>query len=130
MDNSFPAPRATVGLLLYSGSGHISWAGAPALAAGQTQGSCRRCATCLLTWSGELLLEPAVRRHLAPEVIASGWLGYAPASHEQIEGAEKRLGVTLPPSYRAFLLVSNGWRDTGHFIERLWGAGEISWHAD
>lgn len=31
-----------------------------------------------------------------------------PASEEDIAGAEARLGVGLPPSYRSFLLISNG----------------------
>jgi hypothetical protein len=35
--------------------------------------------------------------------------------------------VVLPPSYRAFLRVSNGWRCTSPFIDRLWSTEEIEW---
>src|SRR6476661_5080065 len=63
------------------------------------------------------------------EVIASGWLGYPPANDEQIEATEKRLGLTLPPSYKSFLKVSNGWRVIDQFINRLWPVEEIDWLA-
>jgi hypothetical protein len=36
------------------------------------------------------------------------WLGYEPAGEEAVRAAEERLGVRLPPSYRNFLLTSNG----------------------
>jgi hypothetical protein len=39
---------------------------------------------------------------------ASGWLGHDPASEDEVLAAEQRLGVRLPPSYRNFLLASNG----------------------
>jgi hypothetical protein len=84
----------------------------------------------LAEWSDALLRSPAVRERLPPEVVASGWLGYPPATGEQLAQAEARLGVTLPPSYRAFLATSNGWRLTGHFIDRLWSAQEITWFRD
>jgi hypothetical protein len=45
---------------------------------------------------------------LAPEAIQHGTLLREPASEEDIVIAERRLGVTLPPTYRAFLLCSNG----------------------
>ncbi|MGO8672925.1 MAG: SMI1/KNR4 family protein [Capsulimonadaceae bacterium] len=41
------------------------------------------------------------------------YLGHPGASEEQIAAAEARLGVTLPPSYRAFLMQSNGWAEMG-----------------
>ncbi|HZG65791.1 MAG TPA: HEAT repeat domain-containing protein, partial [Herpetosiphonaceae bacterium] len=65
---------------------------------------------------------------LPPEVIAAGWLGYPGATEEQIAAAEARLGTTLPPSYRDFLKVSNGWRMTTSFIERLRSTEEIEWY--
>ena len=37
-----------------------------------------------------------------------GWTGREPATEDAIAAAEQRLGVRLPPSYRSFLLVSNG----------------------
>src|SRR5438445_461462 len=39
---------------------------------------------------------------------ARGSVLRAPASEEDIERVEERLEVRFPPSYRAFLLVSNG----------------------
>jgi hypothetical protein len=63
------------------------------------------------------------------EVLASGWLGYPPATDMQIEATEKRLGLALPPSYTSFLKVSNGWRAIDDFINRLWPVEEINWLA-
>ena len=40
---------------------------------------------------------------------------------------ERRLGRTLPPSYRGFLAVSNGWRRTTPFIEQVYSAGEVDY---
>lgn len=62
-----------------------------------------------------------------PDVIASEWLGYPGASEEQIATAEIRLGVKLPPDYRAFLQATNGWRYIGPFIPRMWGAEDLNW---
>jgi hypothetical protein len=47
----------------------------------------------------------------AERVLASGWLGYPGATEAQIAAAEARLGKSLPPDYRQFLLLTNGWRD-------------------
>jgi len=46
-------------------------------------------------------------------VVASGWLGFPGATEAETAAAEAHLGVTLPPSYRAFLRVSNGWHRPG-----------------
>ncbi len=62
-------------------------------------------------------------------VVASGWLGYSGATDEQLAALETRLGVTLPPSYRAFLSVSNGWRNTSPFIDRVLPTEEVDWFA-
>jgi hypothetical protein len=78
--------------------------------------------------SRAVLASPYVERfELPPEVIESGWLGYPPATDEQIAAAEARLGVTLPPSYKTFLKVTNGWRQTGGAVERLLPVEEIDW---
>lgn len=47
-------------------------------------------------------------RGLPPEAAARGSVLRDPATEEQIAAAEERLSVQLPPSYRAFLQVSNG----------------------
>jgi cell wall assembly regulator SMI1 len=54
---------------------------------------------------------------LPDEVKASLWLGRPPASDSQISQAEERLGIALPPSYRTFLRVSNGW---GKLTQSIW----------
>jgi HEAT repeat protein len=61
------------------------------------------------------------------EVIASGWLGYPGATEQEVEQLERRLGRTLPPSYRAFLRVSNGWRRTSPFIEQVWSTADVGY---
>lgn len=84
----------------------------------------------LETWCRELLEEPEISDALPPEVRASGWLGYAPVSQGDIADAERRLGVALPPSYRSFLGVTDGWRNTGYFIEDVWHVAAIDWYAN
>ncbi len=43
------------------------------------------------------------------QITADEWLGRAGASEATIATAEIRLGVAIPPDYRAFLSESNGW---------------------
>lgn len=83
-------------------------------------------------WSEEWIAahDPLRDRPLASEVGQQRWLGFPPATTEQIAAAEKRLGRRLPPSLREFLLVSNGWRDAGDFIHRLAGTEELAWLRD
>lgn len=83
----------------------------------------------LVRWSAELLKDPDVREKLPEDVIMSRWLGYPAATEYEIARAEARLGIRLPPSYRAFLKVSNGWRQTSPYIYRLWSTEEIEWFA-
>ena len=73
----------------------------------------------LTLWSKDIIEAEEYRSDFPPEVIAASWLGYPGATEEQIAAAEARLQTTLPPSYRDFLKVSNGWRMTTSFIERL-----------
>ncbi|MBF1999898.1 MAG: SMI1/KNR4 family protein [Synechococcales cyanobacterium M58_A2018_015] len=82
----------------------------------------------LKRWSQEMIESMGNERNkLPPAVIESGWLGYPGATEEQIAQAETRLGTALPPSYRAFLKVTNGWRQMTPFIYRLWSTEEIDW---
>lgn len=81
----------------------------------------------LTGWSWDLLALEEVRHSVPADVIASGWLGYAGATEAELARIEARLGVTLPPSYRAFLAVSNGWRQAGPFLHRLWSTDDIAW---
>jgi len=71
-----------------------------------------------------------VRPELSREQIEHRWLGEPPATEEQILAAENRLGVRLPPSYRAFLKVSNGWHFPNQFVGRLAGTDDIAFTRD
>jgi hypothetical protein len=83
----------------------------------------------LTQWSRELLACEDIAASVESQVGESGWLGYLPAGEAEIAGAEARLGVRLPPSYRAFLATTDGWRAAGFFIHRLWPVQEIEWYA-
>ncbi|MFD7031018.1 SMI1/KNR4 family protein [Streptomyces sp. NPDC059917] len=56
------------------------------------------------------------------------WLGFPPAAEERIAAMEERLGRRMPPSYREFLAVSDGWRHAGGFVWRLAGTARARWH--
>ncbi len=67
-----------------------------------------------MRWSWRLLQLP--QRYFRLEVyqlpdaaFQSGWLGFPGATVAQLLAAEQRLGRPLPPSYRAFLQLTNGW---------------------
>jgi hypothetical protein len=77
-------------------------------------------------WSSELMSsELAARVNPAPE--SPDWLGFDSASEQDLEELENRLGLILPPSYRSFLLMSNGWRRTTFAIDRIRPVGEVYW---
>jgi SMI1 / KNR4 family (SUKH-1) len=84
----------------------------------------------LRQWSREMIESIGDEWSKLPlKVKKSGWLGYAGATEEQISAAEARIGMALPPSYRSFLKVSNGWRQTTPFIHKIWSLQEIEWFA-
>ena len=60
-------------------------------------------------FSWDLTVRTRPPRPFPREQQVSGWLGYAGASSKKLPALETRLGNQLPPSYRAFLLTSNGW---------------------
>lgn len=78
-------------------------------------------------WNATLLACPRVVGGLPEDVVRSGWLGFPPASNQDIRRAEVRLGTRLPVSYRQFLQVTNGWWSTGSRAGPLWPVQEISW---
>ncbi|MEH2073301.1 MAG: SMI1/KNR4 family protein [Nostoc sp.] len=81
-------------------------------------------------WSRQRIeaLEEYEQEELAPEVIESGSLCYPGANEEEISATEARLGVTLPPSYREFLKVSNGLHSTSKCDIRFYSVEEIQWY--
>ncbi|TMQ31890.1 MAG: SMI1/KNR4 family protein, partial [Planctomycetota bacterium] len=80
----------------------------------------------LTDWSVDLMQTELAQR-VEPPLESPEWLGFAPATAAEIQGLERRLGVLLPPSYKAFLLTSNGWRRTTAFIDRIRPAQEVDW---
>ena len=86
----------------------------------------------LKRWSEEWITahDPEQDRPLAEDVVRDAWLGFAPASADEVAAAEARLGCSLPPSLREFLLVTNGWWDAGNFIYRLASTTELDWLRD
>jgi HEAT repeat protein len=78
----------------------------------------------LSAWSQDLLTTQLAER-LEPPLEREEWLGFARATEDEIEAAERRLGLKLPPSYRKFLKESNGWRDTCSFIHHVRPIGRV-----
>ncbi|MET8953762.1 SMI1/KNR4 family protein [Streptomyces sp. NPDC004393] len=64
------------------------------------------------------------------EPLRRRWLGFPAATEERIVALEERLGHRLPPSYRTFLAVSDGWRHAGGFVWLLAGTDQARWHHD
>jgi hypothetical protein len=81
----------------------------------------------LRQWSRELIASELGTR-LGINTTQPEWLGSAPAAPEAIAGTEARLGVALPPSYRQFLLTSDGWGPLSAFVHRLRPCSEIDWY--
>ncbi|WP_413099890.1 SMI1/KNR4 family protein [Streptomyces sp. Inha503] len=85
----------------------------------------------LLRWGGEWAdsLPDGEARSADDEAARqSRWLGFEPASEERIAAMEGRLGRRMPPSYREFLKVSDGWRHAGGFVWLLAGTEDARWH--
>lgn len=78
-------------------------------------------------YSRELLADREMRQRVAESVARSGWMGFEPATEAQLAELEARLGVELPDSYRQFLAVTNGWRQSGGFIDALWPCAQVDW---
>ncbi|MFJ9952338.1 SMI1/KNR4 family protein [Kitasatospora sp. NPDC091207] len=87
----------------------------------------------LTRWSEEWAGVPDESAAPRPDdeaVRLAGWLGFEPATAERLEAAERRLGRRLPPSYREFLEVTDGWRHAGGFVHLLGGTEGARWHED
>ncbi|WP_314247917.1 SMI1/KNR4 family protein [Streptomyces sp. DSM 40907] len=85
----------------------------------------------LLRWSGEWSDSLPGDETLDEEdetARRDRWLGFPPASEERIAAMEERLGRRMPPSYREFLEVSDGWRHAGNFIWLLAGTTDVRRH--
>lgn len=85
----------------------------------------------LLRWSGEWadsLPDGETQSEDDETARRTRWLGFPPASAERIAAMERRLGCQMPPSYREFLKVSDGWRHAGGFVWLLAGTEDARWH--
>ncbi|MBI1257440.1 MAG: hypothetical protein GC204_08210 [Chloroflexi bacterium] len=68
------------------------------------------------------------QQDIPTEVITARWFGYPGAAEAEIEALETRLGgVRLPPSYRQFLQVSNGFRQPSELVHRIFDTSEVEW---
>lgn len=83
--------------------------------------------TFLTEYNRELLSYEQVVEALPRELIKAGWLGYNGAPEPEMAATEKRLATHLPPSYRAFLKASNGWRFPSVSILSLLPAAKVAW---
>ncbi|MGW3288424.1 SMI1/KNR4 family protein [Streptomyces sp. NPDC001002] len=85
----------------------------------------------LLGWSGEWadsLRDGEARGAVDEAARQARWLGFPPAAEDRISAMEERLGRQVPPSYREFLKVSDGWRHAGGFVWLLAGTEDAHWH--
>ena len=61
------------------------------------------------------------------EAVEKKWLGFPPATLKDIHAKETQLGTTLPPSYREFLLTSNGFKHVSVFLDNLFPIDIVDW---
>ncbi len=73
------------------------------------------------------LADPKLSAGLPEQNVKMQWLGEAGASEPEIKELESRVGRRLPPSYRSFLMESNGFEQWSPFLRKLYGAGEVDW---
>jgi hypothetical protein len=82
----------------------------------------------LTGWSHKVI-QLNLQAHLwGPQASAARWLGQAGAAEDQIRAVEAQLQTTLPPSYRTFLALTNGWSVLTHFVWRIYPVEEIGWY--
>ena len=58
------------------------------------------------------------------------WLGAEPAGEDVVAAAEQRLGVRFPPSFRGFLLTSDGWHGVFGWIDEVHSCADVHWLRD
>jgi cell wall assembly regulator SMI1 len=83
--------------------------------------------TLLQAWSTAMLTDPENMEFVPTELRERGWLGCPGATPAQIAQAEHRLGTTLPPSYRDFLRVTNGWNILNGSVDKVYSTEEVDW---
>ena len=81
----------------------------------------------LMTQWNELLFTSEITEDVPEPIRQAHWLGNPGASEAQLHQLERRIGRSLPPSYRDFLRFSNGWGKLNEFIDMLWSTKEVDW---
>ncbi|MGW2257643.1 SMI1/KNR4 family protein [Streptomyces sp. NPDC001780] len=71
-----------------------------------------------------------IREFDEEQLEEGGWLGSEPATEEAVAAAEQRLGLRFPPSYRSFLLTTNGWTALRDWIDEVHPCEEVTWMRD
>lgn len=85
----------------------------------------------LRRWSREAIAHAdAVRLEVTADMRASGWIGDPPASESDISNTEQRLAHALPPSYREFLAITNGWPVLSFDFGRVRPVAQLDWMAE
>lgn len=94
----------------------------------------------LRLWSEEWLEaraaeDPEEFQDLDEDLVQNRWLGFAPADPARLAALDERvrglgIEVPLPPSLRAFLETTDGWRHAGGFVYLLAGAEGIGSYGD
>jgi hypothetical protein len=82
--------------------------------------------TFLRRWSDQMLAS-SMAKSIPEDARKSGYLGFPPATEDQIRAAEDRLGIALPPSYRSFLKASNGWGKITRAIDQMFTVEQVDW---
>lgn len=81
----------------------------------------------LAVWSPLILASPDYDHLVSSASRSSGWIGSPRALEDRIAALETRLRMSLPPSYRSFLAVTDGWGPTSPFIDQVLSVDEVDW---
>ena len=79
----------------------------------------------LQTISTRWLTDADYAATLDDKVVRQRWLGQPPARVSEVRDLERRLGATLPPSYAALLVITNGFLRISSFIDELLPAADV-----
>lgn len=80
--------------------------------------------------TGELLARWRAELIMAGTVQEQDWDRHGPAADAALQDAQQRLRRALPPSYREFLSLSDGWPMCGPFVNGLRTASDVGWFRD
>jgi len=83
----------------------------------------------LKNWSQKLIHLPENTGKIPEEMVESRWLGYPGATEAELDQNERRIGKSLPKSYREFLRITNGFLDFGNSTGEIWPVQKIGYFA-